>query len=232
MTAQATPDRESRSSDEIFRVLSVEFSRNVVTRALQHRPAAKGVRKQLNARVRRLRLDGFRDASRAPHQRLLRPILDAIERGDQPLARAVLNTWMESHEALRHAAAAHLADRGMPTPDPPDACFESSWTIEEWLRERRALTADDGALGAEDGTSGVRTPSLRLSTVVRARDPLADAGPTLKQAEIDYEGSAVQEKKRPARTRPRSLPQPLSTYRICRCFQASGVHAQGIHLGG
>ncbi len=150
MTADATPDRESRSSDEIFRLLSVEFSRNVVTRALQHRAAAKGVRKQLNARVRRLQLDGFRDASRAPHQRLLRPILDAIERGDHPLARAVLNTWMDSHEALRNAAAAHLADRGMPAPDPPDACFESSWTTDEWLRERRALTADDGALDTED----------------------------------------------------------------------------------
>ncbi len=150
MTADATPDRESRSSDEIFRLLSVEFSRNVVTRALQHRAAATGVRKQLNTRVRHLQLDGFRDASRAPHQRLLRPILDAIERGDHPLARAVLNTWMDSHEALRNAASAHLADRGIPAPEPPDACFESSWTTDEWLRERHALTADGGALDADD----------------------------------------------------------------------------------
>ena len=150
MTADATPDRESRSSDEIFRLLSEEFSRNVVTRALQHRAAAKGARKQLNASVRRLQLDGFRDASRAPHQRLLRPVLDAIDRGDRPLARAVLNTWMDSHEALRNAAAAHLADRGIPAPEPPDACFESSWTTDEWLRERHAMTADDGALDAEE----------------------------------------------------------------------------------
>ena len=150
MTADATPDRESRSSDEIFRLLSEEFSRNVVTRALQHRAAAKGARKQLNASVRGLQLDGFRDASRAPHQRLLRPILDAIDRGDRLLARAVLNTWMDSHEALRHAVAAHLADRGIPAPEPPDACFESSWTTDEWLRERHALTADDGAPDAED----------------------------------------------------------------------------------
>ena len=150
MTADATPDRESRSSDEIFRLLSEEFSRNVVTRALQHRAAAKGARRQLNASVRRLQLDGFRDASRAPHQRLLRPVLDAIDRGDRLLARAVLNTWMDSHEALRHAVAAHLADRGIPAPEPPDACFESSWTTDEWLRERHALTADDGAPDAED----------------------------------------------------------------------------------
>ena len=33
VTADATPDRESQSSDEIFLLQSVEFSRNVVTRA-------------------------------------------------------------------------------------------------------------------------------------------------------------------------------------------------------
>ena len=151
VTADAMPDRESRSSDEIFRLLSEEFSLNVVTRALQHRAATKGLRKQLNARIRRLHLDGFRDASRAPHQRLLRPILDAIDRGDRPLARAVLNTWMDSHEALRNAAAAYLADRGIPVPEPPDACFESSWTTDEWLRERHAMTVDDGLDAEETG---------------------------------------------------------------------------------
>ena len=150
MTADATPDRESRSADDIFRLLSEEFSRNVVNRALQHRAAAKGLGKQLNASVRRLHLDGFRDPSRAPCQRLLRPILDAIGRGDHPLARAVLNTWMDSHEASRQATAAHLSGRGIRAPEPPDACFESSWTTDEWLRERDAMTAHDGDLNEED----------------------------------------------------------------------------------
>ena len=150
MTADAMPDRESRSADEIFRLLSEEFSRKVVTRALQHRAAAKGVGKQLNASIRRLHLDGFRDASRAPHQRLLRPILDAIGRGGHPLARAVLNTWMDSHQALRQATVAHLSGRGIRTPEPPDACFESFWTTDEWLRERDAMTAHDGDLDEED----------------------------------------------------------------------------------
>ena len=150
MTQDATPDRDARSPDEIFRVLREEFSRNIVTRALQHRAATKGVRKQLNVRVRRLQIPGFRDPSRAPHQRLLRPVLDAIERGDPSLARAVLNTWMDSHEALRQTATAHLADRGVRTPEPPDACFESSWTTDEWLSERHAMMATGGDLDAED----------------------------------------------------------------------------------
>ena len=171
MTADATPDRESRSSDEIFRLLSEEFSRNVVSRALQHRAAGKGVRKQLNASVRRLQLDGFRDASRAPHQRLLRPVLDAIDRGDRLLARAVLNTWMDSHEALRHAVTAHLADRGIPAPEPSDACFESSWTTDEWLRERHALTADDGAPDAEDAGLMLCLVSRRFPAPLPLKSP-------------------------------------------------------------
>ena len=147
---ETTPDHESRSADEIFRLLSEKFSRNVVTRALKQRGATKDVRQQLRASVLRLPLDGFRDASRAPHHKLLRPILDAIERGDQPLARAVLCAWMDSHGALRDAATAHLAKRGIGGPEPPDPCFESSWTTEEWLRERQAMAANDGTLGPED----------------------------------------------------------------------------------
>lgn len=149
-TPETSPDHGIRSPAEIFRLLSEKFSNSVVTRALQHREAAKGVRKQLNARVRRLQIDGFRDASRAPHQRLLRPILDAVERGDYRLARAVLDTWMDSHETLRQAAAAHFANRGIRVPEPPEACFESSWTMDEWERERRAIMANDGALDKED----------------------------------------------------------------------------------
>lgn len=149
VAADTTPDRESRSSDEIFPLLSEECRRDVVMCALQHRAATKNVRQQLKANVRRLPVDGFRDPSRAPHHRLLRPVLEAIERRDHPLARAVLNAWMECRDTLRDAAAAHLASRGIPVPEPPDACFESFWTIEEWLRERAALSADDDAVDRE-----------------------------------------------------------------------------------
>ena len=57
---------------------------------------------------------------------------------------------MDSHEALRHATAAHLSGRGIRTPQPPDACFESSWTTDEWLGERDAMTTHDGDLDKED----------------------------------------------------------------------------------
>ncbi len=148
MTYDAT---EFRLTHEIFEVFSEEFSQRVVTRALEHRTtAAKDVRKKIDATVRRLQIDGFRDPSRAPNYHLVRPVLDAVLHGDLPLARAVLNIWMDSHEALRNAAAAHLADRDVPTPEHPDAIFESSWTTDEWLSERNAMTANGGDFEEDD----------------------------------------------------------------------------------
>ena len=151
MTDNTTPSHETRFPDEIFPLLSEEHRRDVVARALQHREdcATEGVRKRLNASLRRLHLDGFRDPSRAPHQRLLRPVLDAIERGDHLLAHAVLNAWMKSREALREAVTAHLNSRGIPVPEPPDACFESFWPFDEWWRERTAMTGNEDSPGNE-----------------------------------------------------------------------------------
>ena len=130
VTADAMPDCESRSADEIFRLLSEEFSRNVVTRALQHRAAAKGVRKQLNASVRRLHLDGFpRREPGAPTRRFCVPSWTPSDAATIPLARAVLNTWMELPPGLapRHRrtppagayARRNLLTRVSSPPGPP-----------------------------------------------------------------------------------------------------------------
>lgn len=96
--------------------------------------------------MRRLRVDGYRDASRAPRPKLLQPVLEAIQHHDRDLARAVLIAWVDSHAALRNRTAEHLASRGMPVPEPPDARFDSFWTAEEWHGEREALAAADEAV--------------------------------------------------------------------------------------
>ena len=150
VTADSTPDRESRVADEIVLVLSEQCSRKVVTRALQYRAGAKGVQ---NATERECLPS---PPGRIPRRETADPpetaasVLDARERGDHPVARAVLNSWMDSHEVLRQAAVAHSAGRGIPTPEPPAACFESFWSTEDCLRGRRALTANDGGLDTED----------------------------------------------------------------------------------
>ena len=142
----AEPTTEPRTPSEIFRLLSEDFRRRVVKRALKHRSESKVLRRQRGAALRRLRVDGYRDASRAPRPKLLQPVLEAIEHHDQDLARAVLNAWVDSHAALRDRTAEHLASRGMPVPEPPDARFDSFWTREQWRGEREALAAVDGTV--------------------------------------------------------------------------------------
>ena len=144
------PATKPRTPDQIFRVLSEDLRRRVVKRALKHRSESKALRRQRGAALRRLRVDGYRDASRAPRPKLLQPVLEAIlQHHDQDLARAVLNNWMDSHGTLRDQAAGHLASRGMPVPEPPDARFDSFWTREQWRREREALAAVDDAVDRE-----------------------------------------------------------------------------------
>ena len=149
MTFDTFPEYRTRASGEIFHMLSEDFRRDVVLRALKHRGKTKGGRRKLNAGLRRLRVDGYRDASRAPHQKLLGPILEEIQLHDDRLARAVLNSWMDSRPQLRDAVAGHLAGRGLRVPEPPDARFESYWTGLGWRQERRALRRTDETLDGE-----------------------------------------------------------------------------------
>lgn len=123
-----------RTSDEIFDVLGEDFRQRVVRRAIEQCSESKALCDALG----NLQVDGFRDASRAPKQQLLPEVLKAI-RGDQALARAVLNAWMDSQRSLRDRTAEHLAGRGIRIPGPPDARFDSFWTVAEWRSEHEAL---------------------------------------------------------------------------------------------
>ena len=143
------PATKPRTPSEIFPILSEDFRRRVVKRALRHRSESKALRRQRGAALRRLRVDGYRDASRAPRPKLLQPVLEAIQHHDHDLARAVLNHWVDSNGTLRDRTAEHLASRGVSVPEPLDARFDSFWTREEWRGEREALAAADDAVDRE-----------------------------------------------------------------------------------
>ncbi len=155
------PAIKPRTPDQIFHVLSEDFRRRVVKRALKHRSESKALRRQRGAALRRLRVDGYRDASRAPRPKLLQPVLEGIEYHDRDLARAVLNHWVDSHGKLRDQAAEHLARRGMPVPQPPDARFDGFWTREQWRSERKALAT------AVEGTVDPDSAGLMLCLLAR-----------------------------------------------------------------
>ena len=108
-------------------------------------------RSELSSRIRKLRIKGFRDANRAPHDRLVETILDTIAGGDHGLAAAILGTWMQTQSALRERAAAHLRGRGIDVVDAPPVRFTSCWDTDEWLLERNRMLQDsDGAYAHRD----------------------------------------------------------------------------------
>ncbi|MCY3838917.1 MAG: hypothetical protein OXH09_09790 [Gammaproteobacteria bacterium] len=125
----------------IFHVMPEQFCLEVVRTALQQRPqASAGARDRLNGRLRRLKVPGFRDASRAKPAQLELPVLDRILDGDDRLAGAVLRCWEECNVGLREAVAAYLADEHI------EVCterrsdhFAATWPEAEWKTHRRKV---------------------------------------------------------------------------------------------
>ena len=143
---------EVRAANEIFTLLSEGHGLAVILDALASRGGVgEETRSELSARIRKLRIKGFRDANRAPHDQLVETIHEAIAEGDHRLAAAILGAWMETHSALRERAAAHLQGRGIEVVDAPPVRFTSCWDTDEWLLERNRMLRDgDGAHAHRD----------------------------------------------------------------------------------
>ena len=141
---------EVRAANEIFTLLPEGHDLAVIIDALAGRNGLSDkARSELSSRIRKLRIKGFRDANRAPHDRLVETILDTIAGGDHGLAAAILGTWMQTHSALRERATAHLRGRGIDVVDAPPVRFTSCW--DEWLLERNRMLQDsDGAYAHRD----------------------------------------------------------------------------------
>ena len=143
---------EVRAANEIFTLLTEGHGLAVILDALAGRnDVSDEARNELSTRIRKLRIKGFRDANRAPHDRLVETILDAIAEGDHRLAAAILATWMQTNSTLRERAAAHLRKRGIDVVDAPPVRFTSCWDTDEWLVERNRMPQDgDGAHAHRD----------------------------------------------------------------------------------
>ena len=73
---------EVRAANEIFTLLPEGHDLAVIIDALAGRNGVSDkARSELSTRIRKLRIKGFRDANRAPHDRLVETILDAIAQG-------------------------------------------------------------------------------------------------------------------------------------------------------
>ena len=139
--------------EEVLSVLDVayQFPRNYMRRvseeALQFRDqVSQGARDSLNAAINNsgIRLDGFRDVSKADADKLAGPAIGEIAEGNEKLLRSVLRTWMESREVLRAQVAEELSRLGVPT-DGLWGRSDGSISIQEeseWSEKLRILMSE------------------------------------------------------------------------------------------
>ena len=175
MTQTGPREEEVRPANEIFTLLSEGHGLAVILDALASREGVgEETRGELSARIRKLRIKGFRDANRAPHDRLVETILEEIAEGDHRLAAAILATWMQTHSVLRERAAAHLRGRGIEVVDAPPVRFTSCWDTEEWLLERNRMLRDS------DGAPAHRDDAALMLSLLSGRFP----GPPPVESEL------------------------------------------------
>ncbi len=165
------PPLEERTADELLELLDEKFLREVVVRALEHRPESKKLRRRKRDALRQLRIDGFKDPSVAPTPKLLQPVLKWIML-DPELARTVLNVWADARAALRDRAVEHLARLDVSAPEPLDARFDAFWTEKEWREERAALAAADDAVDPDSAGLMLCILAQRFPAPPRLESPL------------------------------------------------------------
>ena len=175
MTGGIVRNHQFRSPDAIFTepLMNKKFQLAVVARALEHRGnAPEELRRPLEAWVQKLPVDGFRNAIKAPTEKLKGEILRVIDRGNRSLAHAVLDLWMDSHQALRETILAHLGRRSISAPNGSDAWFDAFWSPAEWHCERKAITASDPTLEEDEVALMLCLTSGRFPQLPTVESPL------------------------------------------------------------
>ena len=118
-----------------------KFRDDVVRDALGANAPASA-RGSLNAAIRaRVKIKGFRDASKAKPDQLCEPVVREIQKGNSKLAGALLRVWHSSRADLRRHVAACLdaADVEPIGLDFKNGRFTATWPIEEWRAHRKAV---------------------------------------------------------------------------------------------
>ena len=148
-----TPEQSVPLSRIIF-VFSPDYVRGVIARALQIRSkASEGVRSALSSAITdTIRMDGFRDASKAPPHLLKEHVFEELFHGNDRLAGAVLKAWVEPQKELHDLVAHHLRSQDIPVDGPNlrERAFDLTWPRDEWMDEVDAVMESNPHLDADD----------------------------------------------------------------------------------
>ena len=114
---------------------------------------ATGARDALNGAIANgIKLDGFRDASRAAPELLQDCVLDELEEGNDRIAAALFRSWVELRKPLRKRVKDHLRSQNLSVdgPDLRERMFKGIWPHEEWMRGVDAVAASDSDIDRQD----------------------------------------------------------------------------------
>ncbi len=127
----------------------LEYAESLVSRTLDFRgKASKGAQSALDSALDSyIRINGFRDASRAPSARLKGPILNALIDGNAAFARALFGVWAESRPVLRDVVRDYLDEDGAALNSDPDGL---SWTDRELEEAINVLALENEELDEDD----------------------------------------------------------------------------------
>ena len=148
-----TTDQSVPLSSVIFE-FTPDYVRDLISRVLQLRSkVSEGMRSALDSAIAdSVRMDGFRDASKAPPHLLRQYMLDEMADGNDRLTGAVFRAWAESHTELYDLVAQHLRRQGVPSDGPNlrERVFDSTWPRDEWMDEAAAIVESNPGLDADD----------------------------------------------------------------------------------
>ncbi len=138
----------------MIREFSPDYIGVLISKTLQERAEiSKSARASLNSAIRNgVRIDRFRDASKAHPAQLGPRVLEAFREGDDRLVGAVLRAWTELRKNLLDVVVGHLDQRGLPSPGPNlrKRCFDERWPVGEWAQEIESILESNGGLDKDD----------------------------------------------------------------------------------
>ena len=148
-----TTDQKVPLSRVIFE-FAPDYVRDLISRVLQFRgEASEGTRSALNSAIAdSIKVDGFRDASKAPLDMLKGEMLAEMADGNDRLAGAVFRAWTESQEGLGDLITQHLRSQGVPADGPNlrERVFDSTWPRDEWTGSVDAIVDANPGLDSDD----------------------------------------------------------------------------------
>ena len=141
--------REVLSVLDVMYQFSPGYMSQVVNEALQYREqVSQGARDSLNAAINNsaIRLDGFRDTSKADADTLTELVFDQLADGNERMLKTVLRTWMECREVLRAQVAQELSRLGVPTDGLRGKGDEGIgiWEEEDWNEKLQSVQSEIG----------------------------------------------------------------------------------------